>query len=134
MYAAGWLNDTELNRGYSGSDEKMNAITPDNRVDGSFDTGEVNHRVLIGMDYRDRTNNVTGYYGGFPPIDASILLMARSRTISPSTAGKSISCARPATTCRIRCPLTAGASRWVGVTTGERVERRQLQPYPQRSG
>lgn len=70
MYAAGWLNDTELNRGYSGSDEKMNAITLDNRVDGSFDTGEVNHRVLIGMDYQDRTNNVTGYYGGFPPIDA----------------------------------------------------------------
>lgn len=27
VYAAGWLNDTELNRGYSGSDEKMNAIT-----------------------------------------------------------------------------------------------------------
>ncbi|WP_131651677.1 ferrioxamine B receptor FoxA [Enterobacter hormaechei] len=70
VYAAGWLNDTELNRGYSGSDEKMNAITLDNQVDGSFDTGAVNHRVLIGMDYQDRTNNVTGYYGGFPPIDA----------------------------------------------------------------
>ncbi|HED1267492.1 TPA: ferrioxamine B receptor FoxA, partial [Enterobacter hormaechei subsp. hoffmannii] len=32
VYAAGWLNDTELNRGYSGSDEKMNAITLDNQV------------------------------------------------------------------------------------------------------
>jgi len=56
--------------GYSGSDEKMNAITLDNQVDGSFDTWALNHRVLIGLDYQDRSNNTTGYYGSFPPIDA----------------------------------------------------------------
>lgn len=39
VYAAGWLNESELNRGYSGSDEKMNAITLDNQLDGSVDTG-----------------------------------------------------------------------------------------------
>lgn len=38
VYAAGWLNDTELNRGYSGSDENMSAITLDNQLDGSVDT------------------------------------------------------------------------------------------------
>ncbi|WP_437887410.1 ferrioxamine B receptor FoxA [Phytobacter sp. V91] len=70
VYAAGWLNDTELNRGYSGSDEKMNAITVDNQLDGSIDTGIVNHRVLLGVDYQRRSNNTTGYYGGFPAIDA----------------------------------------------------------------
>ncbi len=70
VYAADWLNETELNRGYSGSDEKMNAITLDNQVDGSFDTGVVTHRVLIGMDYQDRSNHTTGYYGAFPAIDA----------------------------------------------------------------
>ncbi|MDM3179772.1 ferrioxamine B receptor FoxA [Citrobacter sp. Cf108] len=70
VYAAGWLNETELNRGYSGSDEKMSAITLDNQLDGSFDTRQVNHRLLVGFDYQDRSNNTTGYYGAFPPIDA----------------------------------------------------------------
>ncbi|MGK9175923.1 ferrioxamine B receptor FoxA [Yokenella regensburgei] len=70
VYAAGWLNDTELNRGYSGSDEKMNALTLDNQVDGNIETGIVNHRVLLGVDYQRRSNNTTGYYGGFPTIDA----------------------------------------------------------------
>ena len=70
VYAAGWLNEPELNRGYSGSDEKMSAITLDNQLDGSFDTWQVNHRLLVGIDYQDRSNNTTGYYGAFPPIDA----------------------------------------------------------------
>lgn len=70
VYAAGWLNDTELNRGYSGSDEKMNAITLDNQLDGSVETGPVNHRLLVGVDYQRRSNNVAGYYGAFPAIDA----------------------------------------------------------------
>ena len=70
VYAAGWLNESELNRGYSGSDEKMNAITLDNQLDGSVDTWAVNHRLLIGIDYQDRSNDTTGYYGAFPAIDA----------------------------------------------------------------
>ena len=70
VYAAGWLNDSELNRGYSGSDEKMNAISLDNQLDGNIETGAVNHRLLAGVDYQRRNNHVKGYYGGFPPIDA----------------------------------------------------------------
>lgn len=70
VYAAGWLNESELNRGYSGSDEKMNAITLDNQLDGSVDTWAVNHRLLLGIDYQDRSNDTTGYYGAFPAIDA----------------------------------------------------------------
>lgn len=70
VYAAGWLNESELNRGYSGSDEKMNAITLDNQLDGSVDTWTVNHRLLMGIDYQDRSNDTTGYYGAFPAIDA----------------------------------------------------------------
>lgn len=70
VYAAGWANASQLNRGYSGSEEQMNAITLDNHVDGSFDTGPLNHRVLIGMDYQDRSNHTTGYFGSFPALDA----------------------------------------------------------------
>ncbi|WP_342322357.1 TonB-dependent siderophore receptor [Kosakonia sp. BYX6] len=70
VYAAGWLNDTELNRGYSGSAESLSAITLDNQLDGSVDTGIINHRLLVGVDYQRRSNNVTASYGSFPAIDA----------------------------------------------------------------
>lgn len=70
VYAAGWLNDTELNRGYSGSDESLSAVTLDNQIDGSIDTGIINHRLLFGVDYQRRSNNVTASYGSFPAIDA----------------------------------------------------------------
>ncbi|MEJ8321734.1 TonB-dependent siderophore receptor [Kosakonia sacchari] len=70
VYAAGWLNDTELNRGYSGSDESLSAVTLDNQIDGSIDTGVINHRLLFGVDYQRRSNNVTASYGSFPAIDA----------------------------------------------------------------
>ncbi|UXY10392.1 TonB-dependent siderophore receptor [Kosakonia sp. ML.JS2a] len=70
VYAAGWLNDSELNRGYSGSDESLSAITLDNQIDGSIDTGVINHRVLVGVDYQRRSNDVTASYGSFPAIDA----------------------------------------------------------------
>lgn len=70
VYASGWLNDTELNRGYSGSDESLSAVTLDNQIDGSIDTGVINHRLLFGVDYQRRSNNVTASYGSFPAIDA----------------------------------------------------------------
>lgn len=70
VYAAGWANENQLARAYSGSDEQLNAITLDNHIDGSFDTGPLNHRVLIGMDYQDRSNHTTGYDGEFPDLDA----------------------------------------------------------------
>lgn len=70
VYAAGWLNDTDLNRGYSGSDESLSAVTLDNQIDGSIDTGVINHRLLFGVDYQRRSNNVTASYGSFPAIDA----------------------------------------------------------------
>ncbi|MDI4702794.1 type VI secretion system baseplate subunit TssG, partial [Salmonella enterica subsp. enterica serovar Cerro] len=40
------------------------------QLDGSVDTGAINHRLLVGIDYQDRSNHTTGYYGAFPPIDA----------------------------------------------------------------
>jgi len=70
VYASGWLNESELNRGYSGSDESLSAITLDNQIDGSVDTGSINHRLLFGVDYQRRSNNVTASYGSFPALDA----------------------------------------------------------------
>lgn len=118
VYAAGWLNETALNRGYSGSGEKMSAIALDNQLDGSVDTGAINHRLLVGIDYQDRSNHTTGYYGAFPPIDAFNPFMALSRITLRCIAVKNISCGRPDTIYRIRCHGIAGALRWAVVTIG----------------
>jgi len=70
VYAAGWANNTDLNRGYSGSDESMSAITVDSQLDGSVDTGDINHRLLVGVDYQRRSNNTDGYSGVVTAINA----------------------------------------------------------------
>lgn len=116
VYAAGWLNETELNRGYSGSDEKMSAITLDNQLDGSFDTWQVNHRLLVGIDYQDRSNNTTGYYGAFPRLTPLIRCTARSLITSTCMRVRNTSCDRRVTICRIRCHGIAGVLRSVVAT------------------
>lgn len=70
VYASGWANDTDLNRGYSGSNESMSAITVDNQLDGSVDTGAINHRLLFGVDYQRRSNNTNGFSGSVTAINA----------------------------------------------------------------
>lgn len=72
VYAYGWTQadaDT-LTRYYSGSRESLSAWTLDNQLDGSFDTGAVNHRLLVGLDYQQRHNDVDWPSGAFPAIDA----------------------------------------------------------------
>ncbi|MEC5345131.1 TonB-dependent siderophore receptor [Brenneria populi] len=72
VYAYGWTQpdaDT-LTRYYSGSRESLSAWTLDNQLDGSVDTGAVNHRLLVGVDYQQRHNDVDWPSGAFPAIDA----------------------------------------------------------------
>lgn len=118
VYAAGWLNETALNRGYSGSGEKMSAIALDNQLDGSVDTGAINHRLLVGIDYQDRSNHTTGYYGAFPPIDAFNPVYGAQPDYITLYSRENISCGRPDTIYRIRCHGIAGVLRWVVVTIG----------------
>ncbi|KAA8995354.1 TonB-dependent siderophore receptor [Affinibrenneria salicis] len=70
VYAYGWNTDTTLNRYYSGADEDMSALTLDNQLDGTLNTGPVDHRLLVGLDYQQRDNDVAWYSGAFPSIDA----------------------------------------------------------------
>ncbi|MCL2891598.1 ferrioxamine B receptor FoxA [Brenneria tiliae] len=70
VYAYGWSGDDSLYRYYSGSRETLSALTLDNQLDGSFDTGAVNHRLLVGIDYQQRHNDVDWPSGAFPDIDA----------------------------------------------------------------
>ncbi|QTF06923.1 TonB-dependent siderophore receptor [Brenneria izadpanahii] len=70
VYAYGWSSGDSLYRYYSGSREALSALTLDNQLDGSFDTGSVNHRLLAGIDYQQRHNDVDWPSGAFPDIDA----------------------------------------------------------------
>ncbi|NWO06240.1 MAG: TonB-dependent siderophore receptor [Alteromonadaceae bacterium] len=70
VYAYGWANDTELTRYYSGGEEDLKAITVDNQVEGSIFTRAAEHRVLVGLDYQQRDNEVVWPSGAFPNIDA----------------------------------------------------------------
>ena len=70
VYAYGWANDTELTRYYSGGDEQLQAVTLDNQVQADLRTGPVEHRVLVGVDYQQRDNEVVWSSGVFPNIDA----------------------------------------------------------------
>ncbi|MBA5205943.1 MULTISPECIES: ferrioxamine B receptor FoxA [Pectobacterium] len=72
VYAYGWTQPSAdtLTRYYSGSRESLSALTLDNQLDGSVDTGAVNHRLLVGIDYQQRNNNMDWPSGTFPAIDA----------------------------------------------------------------
>lgn len=70
VYAYGWANDSELIRYYSGGEEDLEAITVDNQLEGSIFTGAAEHRVLVGLDYQQRDNEVVWPSGAFPNIDA----------------------------------------------------------------
>lgn len=60
IYQTGWVNDRELSRAYSGANESSRGFAIDNVVQGRFDTGALEHTLLVGMDYQRR--HVTGYW------------------------------------------------------------------------
>jgi len=70
VYGYGWASDTELNRYYSGGDESLKAWTVDNQFEASFSSVGIEHRVLAGLDYQTRDNDVVWTSGAFPAIDA----------------------------------------------------------------
>jgi iron complex outermembrane receptor protein len=70
VYAFGWASPTELYRYYAGSNEDLSAFAIDNQLEFRFDTGTVGHRLLTGMDYQWRENDVSWPSGAFPNIDA----------------------------------------------------------------
>ncbi|SAI11124.1 TonB-dependent siderophore receptor [Bordetella ansorpii] len=70
VYAYGWASPTTLNRYFSGSKEKLNALSVDNQFELRLNTGPVAHTLLTGMDYQWRENDVSWPSGAYPAIDA----------------------------------------------------------------
>jgi iron complex outermembrane receptor protein len=72
VYAYGWTTPTsnELNRYYTGGDERLHAFIVDNMLQAEFFTGAIKHTVLMGADYQRRKTVVDWTSGGLAPINA----------------------------------------------------------------
>ncbi|AZD51955.1 Ferrichrome-iron receptor [Pseudomonas chlororaphis subsp. aurantiaca] len=72
VYGYGWTTPTsnELNRYYTGGDEKLHAFIVDNMLQAEFLTGATKHMVLMGADYQRRKTVVDWTSGSVAPINA----------------------------------------------------------------
>ncbi|CAI8748022.1 Ferrioxamine B receptor [Pseudomonas chlororaphis] len=72
VYGYGWSTPTsnELNRYYTGGDEKLHAFIVDNMLQAEFLTGATKHTVLMGADYQRRKTVVDWTSGSVAPINA----------------------------------------------------------------
>lgn len=69
VYAYGWANENELTRYYSGGEEDLSAWTIDNQLEGFLAHGNTEHRLLVGLDYQYRNNEVSWPSGAFSNIN-----------------------------------------------------------------
>ncbi len=69
VYAYGWANENELTRYYSGGEEDLSAWTLDNQLEGFLTQGNTEHRILVGLDYQYRNNDVNWPSGSFANIN-----------------------------------------------------------------
>ncbi|MGN8278065.1 TonB-dependent siderophore receptor [Pseudomonas sp. SMN5] len=72
VYAYDWTTPTsnELNRYYTGAEEKLHAFIIDNMLQAEFFTGATKHTVLMGADYQRRKTVVDWTSGSLAPINA----------------------------------------------------------------
>ncbi|MFL6612055.1 MAG: TonB-dependent siderophore receptor, partial [Pseudomonas sp.] len=72
VYAFGWTTPTsnELNRYYTGANEKLHSFIVDNMLQAEFFTGATKHTVLMGADYQRRKTVVDWTSGTLAPINA----------------------------------------------------------------
>ncbi|TBL86698.1 ferrichrome porin FhuA [Hafnia alvei] len=62
-------NDTVLNRNYILSNERLNNFTVDTQGQAKFGTGDVDHTLLMGVDYMNMRNDIVGGWGTTTPLN-----------------------------------------------------------------
>lgn len=84
LFATGFQPDGRtLDRGFSGSDLETDAFAIDNQLEGVFESGNLSHRVLVGVDYFNETYAADFLSGSVAPIDAYAPVYGASVTIDP---------------------------------------------------
>lgn len=72
VYQTGWLSaDSDLlSRYYSGSRSSLNALAIDNQLEADFNTGELQHKMVLGAEYHQFTNDLRDAAGAANPLNA----------------------------------------------------------------
>jgi len=71
MSTAGLAADGRtINRNATFQDEQLNTFNIDNSLLAEFDTGDIDHKLLIGLDYRYFANDVSTQFWRATPLDA----------------------------------------------------------------
>ncbi|WP_205954090.1 ferrichrome porin FhuA [Pantoea stewartii] len=60
----------EITRGYATSDEKLNEFAVDNQAQAKFATGQLDHTLLLGVDYQRMRNDINAAFGSAFPLNA----------------------------------------------------------------
>lgn len=63
------VNNT-ITRGYAVSEETLNQFAVDNQAQADFTTGEVDHTLLLGVDYQRTRNDIDAGFGSATPLSA----------------------------------------------------------------
>ena len=63
-------NGRTINRNATLQDESLNTFNVDNNLVGEFDTGNIEHKLLLGLDYRYYDNKVGTEFWRATPLDA----------------------------------------------------------------
>ena len=71
VYQIGWSGSSNtLNRYYGGGHESLSAATVDNQLQADFNTGDVKHTLLGGLDYQTRKTKNDWMFGTITGINA----------------------------------------------------------------
>ncbi|MDI7861574.1 TonB-dependent siderophore receptor [Rhizobiaceae bacterium n13] len=80
----GLMPDGEIRRNATFQDERLNTVNVDTNVLGEFATGEVEHTVLLGLDYRHFDNNVGTQFFAATPLDPRNPVYGAPITLAPT--------------------------------------------------
>ncbi|WP_428944025.1 ferrichrome porin FhuA [Pantoea sp. FN060301] len=71
IYGNGFDTSTNsITRGYAVSEETLNQFALDNQAQADFATGEVDHTLLLGVDYQRTRNDIDAGFGSATPLNA----------------------------------------------------------------
>lgn len=71
IYGNGYLPATQqITRGSATSNEKLNQFAVDNQAQAKFATGQVDHTLLLGVDFQRTRNDIDAQFGTASPLNA----------------------------------------------------------------
>jgi iron complex outermembrane receptor protein len=84
MSTLGLTGGRTINRNATIQDELLNTFNVDNNLLAEFDTGDIQHKMLFGLDYRYYDNNVGTQFWRASPLDAFNPAYGSVRLIAPT--------------------------------------------------